>query len=185
MLFGEKSLQILIFGEGFPENEECWKNNYSDCGNCLNKDCNYARLRILLRDIIEEEEDSVIFPEELQLINPSIDEELFLKICKDEFDLIIILPVSFGSVDEFSSYSRMKDIAIKMRVFIEQKYHPLYTSEKALLIDSYLRFLTIYGHVYPYKDENELVNIVKILINSYRKVKITEYLESTKSNKNK
>ena len=36
MLFGEKSLQILIFGEGFPENEECWKSNYSDCGNCLN-----------------------------------------------------------------------------------------------------------------------------------------------------
>ncbi|MBY9006344.1 MAG: hypothetical protein KGD63_06270 [Candidatus Lokiarchaeota archaeon] len=176
-LFGEKSLQILIFGEGFPKKDECWKGNHFDCNNCENSQCKYAKIRILLRDIIVEQEDSVIFPEELQLINPTLDEELFLQICKDEYDLIIMLPVSFGSVDEFSSYSRIDDLATKMRVFVEYQFHPFYTTEKARLIDSYLKFLTVYGHVYPYRDEEELVKIVKLLTNSYRKVKILESLD--------
>ena len=165
-IYNEKSLQIMIFGEGFPKNSECWDNLSSECNSCLKKQCIYPKLRITLRDELEKEGDSVIFPEQLELINPSLDEEMFLKVCVDEIELIIILPVSFGSVDEFSTYSRMEEFALKMRVFVEKQYHPLYTSEQALLIDSYLRFLTKYGHVYPYKDEEELIRIIKILINS-------------------
>ncbi len=177
-LFAEKSLQILIFGEGFPKNQECWQGNYLNCNECNNTQCKYAKIRLLLREKIIEQEDSVIFPEELHLINPTLDEELFMKICHDEFDLIIMLPVSFGSIDEFSSYSRTDYLASKMRVFVEYQFHPLYTQEKARLIDSYLKFLTVYGHVYPYKDKEELVKSALILINSYRKIKLIKSLDN-------
>ncbi len=163
------SLTILIFGVGYPKN--CIKK----CDDCENTNCK-AKIRREISNKIEEQGHIVQFLEDFDLPVPAIDEKFFIK--KREVDLVFILPESQGSQFEFSNFMEDSEIAPKLRIFVERKYHPLDSNieDKSLLSNGYLVFLTQYGHVYSYNDTKELFRKVLVLCESFAHVKIYKNL---------
>jgi len=164
------SLTILIFGAGFPKN--CIKKCDDDCPNINCK----AKIRREISNKIEEQGHIVQFLEDFDLPVPAIDEKIFIK--KKEVDLVFILPESQGSQFEFSNFIEDPEIAPKLRIFVDSKYHPLDSNrkDKSVLINGYLVFLTQYGHVYSYNDTSELFRKILALCESFAHVKIYKNL---------
>lgn len=182
------TLKIFIFGEGFPKGMDCWvSNNYEKCERCEKADCIGARRRILLRKVIEESLGHIaIFPEELKFIYPAIDEKNLLK--EKEVDMAMILPEGPGAISEFSDFSSDHEIAFKLRVFVPKKFHPLEheleNMEPSYLTNAYLIHLTLFGHVYAFENNSDLIKKVILIIESYRRIKynIAQTKHSIKKN---
>ena len=70
-----------------------------------------------------------------------------------DLDLAFINVQSWGSAAEFAEFQSESDIAPKLRILVERKYHPLYgTSDgSGYLTDSYLTHDAVFGHVYMYR----------------------------------
>lgn len=83
-----------------------------------------------------------------QDVAPSLVEEYVLG--NGEVELAFINVDSWGSATEFAQYHRNKQIASKLRVLVENKYHPLYGRSRSYLTDLYLTHSALYGHVYAY-----------------------------------
>lgn len=169
------TLKVFIFGEGFPKGKDCWvSNHYEKCEYCEKKDCKGARRRILLRKVIEESLNHIaIFPEELRFIYPAIDEKNLLR--EKEVDMAIILPEGPGAISEFSDFSSDHDIAFKLRVFVPKKFHPLEQElekvEPSYLTNAYLIHLTLFGHIYAFENNSDLIKKVILILESYRRIK--------------
>ncbi|MHA1271957.1 MAG: hypothetical protein ACTSQP_01310 [Promethearchaeota archaeon] len=170
---GEISLMVSILGEGFPKGKECWESDYSACLTCT-EDCVNPKKRKYLKEYIEKELNShVLFMEQLEFIYPSLEEVLFLEENPD-IDLIIIFPESPGSIDEFIKFSNNEKIAHRLRVFVEPRYHPFNIDKESFVKDSLLMFLSKYGHVYSYEDDDkyeDLIRKIHKLLGSYRVIK--------------
>lgn len=172
---GEIPLTVMILGQGFPEGKDCWGVAYSEsCEICDREDCIGPKRRIKIKRVIEEYlYDFAIIPEELEFIHPAIDQKLILM--DKEIDLVIIFPEGPGSIAEFSEYSNKPEIAYKLRVFVPKKYHPfemdIDESNQGYLTNAYLFYLTVYGHVYSFDDDQELIKKVVLLLESYKRVK--------------
>ena len=114
-----------------------------------------------------------IFPEELRFIYPAIDEKNLLK--EKEVDMAIILPEGPGAISEFSDFSSDQDIAFKLRIFVPTKFHPLEHEleniEPSYLTNAYLIHLTLFGHVYAFENNSDLIKKVILIIESYRRIK--------------
>jgi len=103
-------------------------------------------------------------------LSPSLSEEYILK--NSEVELAFINVESWGSVAEFSQYHRDQRIALKLRVLVRGKYHPLYGDEKGYLTDLYLTHLAVYWHVYAYEGKfPSCENIIMKLATRYRQWK--------------
>jgi len=167
---GEISLNLTIFGAGFPKGKECWQTDFDSCKKCSEVSCN-AKKRKYLKDKIEKNNlADVIFMEEIKFIYPGMEEEIFLK-QTPEFDLILLFSESPGSISEFIQFSKKPYIASRIRLFVKPEYHPLYTDEGGVVRDEYLAFLTEYGHVYSYRSIEEAWKIIKKLLTSFRILK--------------
>ena len=123
--------------------------------------------------------DDVLLMEQFNFSFPAVEEELLIKTVIDDIDLILIFPESTGSIDEFIVFSREHELAKKLRVFVKPRYHPLYFDKVSQLRDRILAFVSVYGHVYCFKDDEQLVEIIFKLLGSYRRVKILESFEDS------
>ncbi len=176
------SLKILIFGSGFEKDKQCWKKSYSElCNACENAEKCVAKKRMFLREYIKNELiNTAILIEELEFTYPYIDEENFIDENDDDIDLIFIFPESTGSIAEFMNFSKNESIVKKLRLFLPKRYHPLYcdnTSYTSYVRDSYLTYLTTYGHVYLYEDLEELKTIIKRYLENYQRVIYSKHLK--------
>jgi len=82
-------------------------------------------------------------------VPPPLIEEFMLT--QGDMDLVFINVESWGSATEFGQFHERWEIAPKLRVIVEHKYHPLYgssTNPTSYLTNSYLIHEAVYGHVY-------------------------------------
>ncbi|MGC8832132.1 MAG: hypothetical protein ACP5PQ_06095 [Thermoproteota archaeon] len=84
-------------------------------------------------------------------VAPSLMKEYVLE--NGEVGLAFINVESWGSAAEFAQYHKNKQIALKLRVLVENKHHPLYGRTRSYLTDLYLTHSALYGHVYAYGEE--------------------------------
>lgn len=167
----EVSLVVSIMGAGFPMGSKCLEGSFVQCENCDNKNSCEAKKRKYLKQKIEENHlANTIFMEELKFIYPGIEEELYLEDLKN-LELIFIFPESPGSIDEFIKFYHNPKIVPKLRVLVKPKYHPLISDKRGVVRDSLLEFLTVHGHVYPFKDLSNAKWIIIKLLKSYRIIK--------------
>jgi hypothetical protein len=85
--------------------------------------------------------------------SPSIYEAEYLR--KSIIDLVFIYPESPGSTTEFGEFLNDTTIAIKLRVLVPYRYHPIYGLNRSYLSDAYMKHETRYGHVYAFDENGE------------------------------
>jgi hypothetical protein len=117
------------------------------------------RRRIKERLTAQHPEITVLIPEDDidSSINPVIAETVVLS--GSEVDLVFIHVNSWGTSNEFGQFSQSIEIAPKLRVLVDHRYHPLHINDegnRGYLSSSYLFFMARYGHVYPVKGTSEL-----------------------------
>ena len=180
----ENDIKIFILGSGFPDIRKCLEQSCESCGN---EKCVEPKRRKKVRDALRCLNIISIFPEECSLLHPVIEQEFIFE--NEDVDQIIILSEDpRGSAHELGIYSKDKLIAPKLRVFVPTKYHPLedpfdthfnnpldYLSllgDQSFMTNAYLTHLTKYGHVYAFKNENELLRKIMLLSHCYKIIKI-------------
>jgi hypothetical protein len=117
------------------------------------------RRRIRDHVMLDHPETTVIIPEEHidQSINPVLAEQAILS--GSDVDLVFIHVNSWGTSNEFGQFSQSSEIAPKLRVLVDHKYHPMHIRDernRSYLSSAYLLFMARFGHVYPVRGTSEL-----------------------------
>lgn len=114
------------------------------------------------------------FPKE---IAPSLVETAMLS--KGDVDLVFVNVKSWGSATEFAQFHENSIIAPKLRVVVNNAYHPLYGSSKSYLTDLYLTHMAVFGHIYavdeartgPFPSSHEAITILAERYGQWRAIR--------------
>lgn len=166
---------IILCGQG-----KCKED--IDCESCeepKKETCIYNQRMYLKQELRKEGCIPIIFEEDFEMKIASLEETIILR--NPEVALIFIIPSSLGSAAELGIFMKDNIIKPKLRVLVESRYHPMYSTSKSFLTSVYTELIATHGHIYPFNFSGDVhptpLDWAKKIIESYRL-----YLLATRTN---
>lgn len=136
-------------------------------------DSDIGKTRIMMRDRLQQEGHLALFSEELC----SGDSELSLRVQQlvqaEEFDVIISIPVTPGSIAEIHDFTNDTRVNKKIIVFLNEEFNDGYSNQSLFAMSSILSCEIIY-----YKGFSDVDKIILIALETIQKVREFKYIFS-------